>query len=38
VPANEYQETLNKARGLLQAIALTRQRQAAAPTGALGAR
>jgi anthranilate synthase component 1 len=38
VPANEYQETLNKARGLLQAIALTRQRQAAAPTDALGAR
>jgi anthranilate synthase component 1 len=31
VPAQEYQETLNKARGLLKAIALTRQRQAAQP-------
>ena len=26
VPANEYQETLNKARGLLKAIAITEQR------------
>ena len=26
VPENEYQETLNKARGLLKAIEITRQR------------
>ena len=26
VPASEYQETLNKARGLLKAIEITRQR------------
>ena len=26
VPANEYQETLNKAQGLLKAIAMTEQR------------
>ena len=26
IPANEYQETLNKARGLLRSIELTRQR------------
>jgi anthranilate synthase component 1 len=31
LPSNEYQETLSKARGLLQAIALTRQRTAAPP-------
>ena len=29
LPANEYQETLNKARGLLKAIAITEQRHAA---------
>lgn len=28
VPANEYQETLNKAQGLLKAIAITEQRKA----------
>ena len=31
-PANEYQETLNKARGLLKAIAITEQRRAAKQT------
>ncbi|NIP87010.1 MAG: anthranilate synthase component I [Planctomycetales bacterium] len=30
VPANEYQETLNKARGLLKAIDITQRRQAKA--------
>tara|TARA_Y100001933_G_scaffold7193_2_gene6494 strand:- start:52 stop:1695 length:1644 start_codon:yes stop_codon:yes gene_type:complete len=29
IPENEYQETLNKARGLLKAIAITEQRHAA---------
>ena len=29
LPENEYQETLNKARGLLKAIAITEQRHAA---------
>jgi anthranilate synthase component 1 len=33
VPAAEYQETLNKARGLLKAIEITEQRIAAAKTG-----
>ena len=28
VPENEYQETLNKARGLLKAIEITEQREA----------
>jgi anthranilate synthase component 1 len=28
VPSSEYQETLNKARGLLKAIEITRQRVA----------
>jgi anthranilate synthase component I len=30
VPVSEYQETLNKARGLLKAIGVTRQRVASA--------
>jgi anthranilate synthase component 1 len=33
VPANEYQETLNKARGLLTAIELTERRQRERPVG-----
>ncbi len=33
VPRREYEETLNKAKGLLKAIEITQQRVAGAPTG-----